>query len=75
MTRIRRHRIQPLATLAFAYGMARLWWFNRRASKARARRLGERCMTPRHRMTVIAALSILCWLPILGAARMIWGAC
>lgn len=40
--RIRTRRIQPLATLAFAYGMARLWWFNRRASKARARRLGER---------------------------------
>lgn len=31
-------------------------------------------MIPRHRMTVIAALSILCWLPILGILRMIWGA-
>lgn len=41
MTRIRTRRIQPLATLSFAYGMVRLWRFNRRAAKARARRLAE----------------------------------
>lgn len=33
--------LRILARLSHAYTLARLWWFNRRASKARARRLGE----------------------------------
>lgn len=56
--KIRTRRFQPLATLAFAYGMFRLWWFNRRAAKARARRLAE-----------VAALASLSWLILALAVR------
>lgn len=39
--KVRTHRFQPLASLAFAFGMARLWWFSRRSRADRLRRLME----------------------------------
>ena len=38
---IRTRRFQPLASLAFAWGMARLWWINRSTRPACLRRLKE----------------------------------
>ena len=39
--KIRTRRNTIPATIALGYNLARLWWFNRRAAKARARRLAE----------------------------------